>query len=62
MILCFGCDCEAYLSNTHEVVINKNNLVDPKNELQVRFALLGGIIGCIEKLVVIGWIVGIQLT
>ena len=33
-----------------------------KQKLQLRFDLLGGFIECMQKLVVVGWSLGIQLT
>ena len=38
------------------------DMVDQEYQLQLWFGLLGGLISCVENLVLVGWSVGIQLT
>ena len=38
------------------------NVVDQKNQLQLRFGLLGGYINYVENVVIVRWSIGIQLT
>ena len=42
-MLSLGCDCGVCILNTHGARIVKMNVVDPKNILQLRCDLLGGL-------------------
>ena len=52
---------ESQDKNTLEPRILKN-VLDQKNQLQLRFGLLGGFIRCVKNLVIVGWSIGVQLT